>query len=116
MKFNSKYKAVQIFLACMITAMVGCASAPDIASTEKSEGEKYSADEVRHMTVDQPFLTSGEYFRERNQEPERNLSELFAKKEKKAQETVVEKNPRKRRSPLHQRRRQPQPASKPPFP
>ncbi|MCP4351494.1 MAG: hypothetical protein GY795_39010 [Desulfobacterales bacterium] len=52
----------------------------DIVSTEKKEGEKYSADEIRHITVDQPFLISGDYFRERTQKPVR-LSELLSKKE-----------------------------------
>jgi hypothetical protein len=48
---------------------MGCASAPDMVNTKKSEGEKYSADDVRKMTVDQPFLISGDYFREREQRP-----------------------------------------------
>lgn len=60
----------------------GCGPMPDMVSTEKKEGEAYSADEVRRMTVDQPFLLSGEYFRERDQEPKIVLDEVFDGKEK----------------------------------
>jgi hypothetical protein len=48
---------------------VGCGALPDIVSTEKKDGERYSADEIRQITVDQPFQISGDYFRERDQEP-----------------------------------------------
>ncbi|GBC62462.1 hypothetical protein DENIS_3434 [Desulfonema ishimotonii] len=47
----------------------GCTPRPDIVSTDKRPGETYSADEVRQMTVDQPFLVSGDYFRKREQDP-----------------------------------------------
>ncbi len=60
----------------------GCASVPDMVSKKRVEGEKYSADEVRHITVDQPFLLSGDYFRERTQKPVK-LDELFSKSGKK---------------------------------
>lgn len=52
-----------------VSLYIGCASAPDMVSEKKSQGEKYSADEVRRMTVDQPFLISGDYFREREERP-----------------------------------------------
>ncbi|MFP4390710.1 MAG: hypothetical protein ACLFPR_17430, partial [Desulfococcaceae bacterium] len=52
-----------------ILALAACGTRPDIASTEKKPGETYSADEVRYRTVDQPFMISGDYFREREQEP-----------------------------------------------
>lgn len=52
-----------------VLALTACGTAPDIASTEKKPGETYSADEVRYRTVDQPFMISGDYFRERDQEP-----------------------------------------------
>ena len=61
----------------------GCGTLPDIVSTEKKEGQKYSADEVRQMTVDQPFQISGDYFRERDQKPSRDLGKLFSKKPEK---------------------------------
>lgn len=53
----------------MVICMVaGCASNVDMVSKEKAKGEKYSADEIRRITVDQPFFVSGDYFRERDQE------------------------------------------------
>ncbi len=66
---------------CLIIVLVamligGCASSPDMVSTKRVEGEKYSADEVREMVVDQPFLLSGDYFRERTQKS-RSLKELL---------------------------------------
>lgn len=50
--------------------MAACASRPDMVSTDKAEGETYSADEIRRRAVDQPFLLSGDFFRERNRDPE----------------------------------------------
>jgi hypothetical protein len=52
-----------------VLALAACGTAPDITSTEKKPGEAYSADEVRYRTVDQPFMISGDYFRERDEEP-----------------------------------------------
>lgn len=68
----------RILPALLMAAIVtGCAPLPDMVSTEKKEGETYSADEVRQVTVDQPFLLSGDYFRERNQEPTVELDNLI---------------------------------------
>lgn len=50
-------------------ALSGCADAPNIVRTETKPGETYSPDEVRYRTVDQPFMTTGDYFRERDREP-----------------------------------------------
>lgn len=57
----------------LLLLMAGCTSAPDIVSTDKAEGEAYSADEIRRRTVDQPFLLSGDFFRERERDPETTL-------------------------------------------
>lgn len=54
-------------------ALTACGTPPDIAGTEKKPGETYSADEVRYRTVDQPFMISGDYFRERDQDPSVNI-------------------------------------------
>ncbi|HAO23023.1 MAG TPA: hypothetical protein DCQ37_22775 [Desulfobacteraceae bacterium] len=62
-------KTLKICLLLCLMLFAGCASAPDMVSTKKSEGETYSADDVRKMTVDQPFLISGDYFREKEQRP-----------------------------------------------
>jgi len=67
-------KTLKICLLLCLILFAGCASAPDMVSTKKSEGETYSADEVRRMTVDQPFLISGDYFREREQRPAIEIS------------------------------------------
>lgn len=60
---------VMLMVMCfmMVLFIGGCASSPDMVSTTRTEGERYSADEVREITVDQPFLLSGDYFRERSQ-------------------------------------------------
>ena len=49
-----------LFLGCHLTG-----PKPDIVSDEKSPDRRYSNAEVRQMTVDQPFLVSGDYFRSR---------------------------------------------------
>ncbi len=41
---------------------------PDIVSEKKSPDEIYSNAEIRRMTVDQPHLMSGDYFRKRTEE------------------------------------------------
>ncbi len=65
----------------------GCGPKPDMVNTGKAPGEAYSADEVRRMTVDQPFLLSGEYFRERDQEPRVVLDEMMGGKDRPAAES-----------------------------
>jgi hypothetical protein len=86
MHFINRLSAL-IFLVVLIAA---CASAPDIVSTDKAEGERYSADEIRRRTVDQPFLLSGDFFRERERDPETtfNLGKAFSasKRDKKEQD------------------------------
>ena len=74
-----------IFLILLITW--GCGTLPDIVSTEKEKGEKYSADEIRYLTIDQPSMASGDYFRERNQEPTIDPSKFFSKS--KTEKTTV---------------------------
>ncbi len=69
---------ISALLMAALLLPLGCASAPDIASTEKQTGERYSADEIRRQTVDQPFLISGDYFREREQQPQWDLNEIFS--------------------------------------
>jgi hypothetical protein len=49
--------------------LAACGTPPDIVGTEKKPGEAYSADEIRYRTVDQPFMISGDYFRERDRKP-----------------------------------------------
>lgn len=70
----------------IIMLFAGCGTRPDIVSTEKKAGDTYSADEVRHMTVDQPFLISGDYFRKRNQESDIDVGKLFSGSDEKAGE------------------------------
>lgn len=55
----------------------GCASSPDISSDKPAEGEKYSSARVREITVDQPFMLSGDYFREREQKTSRDRGKIF---------------------------------------
>lgn len=58
--------AAAIFLTSL--GLVRCAPLPDMVNQERTK-EDYSADQVREMTVDQPFLMSGDYFRQRDQAP-----------------------------------------------
>ena len=76
------------WLCGVLFCLAGCGPLPDMVSTEKEAGEAYSADEVRRMAVDQPFLLSGEYFRERDQEPKVVLDEVLKNKEKPTAEAV----------------------------
>ncbi len=57
----------------------GCGPKPDMVNTTPDPGERYSADDVRRMSVDQPFLISGDYFRNRNQKDITPLSDILAK-------------------------------------
>ncbi len=77
------------WLCGVLFCLAGCAPLPDMVSTEKEAGEAYSADEVRRMTVDQPFLLSGEYFRERDQEPKVVLDEMLGDKDTPTGEPVA---------------------------
>ncbi len=56
----------------------GCASPPDIVTTDKENNSGYSNSEIREITVDQPFLLSGDYFRERKQPPAVDLGRVFS--------------------------------------
>lgn len=73
-------KTINVLISLAIVFFAGCgpmdiinAEKPDITSTEKKDGEKYSADEIRRITVDQPFLLSGDYFREREPDTQVNI-------------------------------------------
>ena len=63
--------------ALLILCCWGCASAPDIVTADKKPNAPYSNDEIRKITVDQPYLISGDYFRKREQPPGTNLGALF---------------------------------------
>lgn len=60
----------------------GCASSPDIVTTEKGENEKYSNADIREIAVDQPYLLSGDFFRERNQPTSIDFGAIFKAEEK----------------------------------
>ncbi|CAN2047290.1 Flagellar assembly protein T C-terminal domain-containing protein [Candidatus Magnetomoraceae bacterium gMMP-13] len=78
---NEKLKNMRLYLSLFFfMILIGCASSTDIISTEKAKDAKYSNDDVRKVTVDQPFLISGDYFREREQKPSIKLKSLFSKK------------------------------------
>ncbi len=88
-----------IWLIMILLVFSGCAPLPDIVSTKKKTGDAYSADEVRHVTVDQPFLLSGDYFRNRDQKEVFDLdlsSESKKKKQKeKSQDNMKKASPAK---------------------
>ena len=54
--------AVPAVFFVMIAGCILEGPGPDIVSTEKEEGRYYSADEVRRITLDHPWLLSSEYF------------------------------------------------------
>jgi hypothetical protein len=64
----------RISILVFIILITACGGGPDIVSRDKKEGAIYSADEIRHVTVDQPFLLSGDYFRNREQPAQYNLN------------------------------------------
>jgi len=84
---NKRY----LFIFFIIFAICGCSTVPDMVSTEKKKGEKYSADEVRYLTIDQPFMTSGDYFRERNQDTVIDPAKFFSKSQTENINTVPQK-------------------------
>lgn len=79
-------KIIQIIVGIVLIS--SCGPLPDIVSTDKKGNEPYSADEIRRITVDQPFLISGDYFRERNQEDIKPIHQLFSKSEPKPSEKL----------------------------
>jgi len=84
MNISLKIKVWPVLFAFML---FGCASGSDIVSTESEQGETYSADEVRRVTVEQPFLLSGDYFREKKQEKTIDLGSLLSKNESESSES-----------------------------
>jgi hypothetical protein len=79
---NMKQKGTWIWAVMLLAGwmMTGCGPLPDMVSTEKKGDQKYSADDVRRMTVDQPFQISGDYFREREQKPSIDLGKVLSDK------------------------------------
>lgn len=45
----------------------GCASSPDIVTSDKKNSTGYSNAQIREVTIDQPNLLSGDFFRQRTQ-------------------------------------------------
>ncbi len=62
-----KSNSIFVFLVFLIFFCWGCASSPDIVSTDKKSVTGYSNAQVREVTIDQPNLLSGDFFRERMQ-------------------------------------------------
>lgn len=99
---RSFIKIIYIYIFLIIISAWGCSNLPDIVSTEKNKGEKYSADEVRYLTIDQPSMASGDYFRERNQEPGIDPLKFFSKSSSKKIKTAAKKQdlPEKTKKPV----------------
>lgn len=86
----------QLFLkwmgwALFLIFIAGCSLTgpkPDIVSKEKTADETYTNAEVRRMTVDQPHLMSGDYFRSRMVEDSRatELGEIMPGNREKAEQ------------------------------
>jgi hypothetical protein len=66
-----------LFIFFFFLLIWGCGATPDIISDKPAEGEKYSSAQVREMTVDQPFMLSGDYFREKRQKKPLDLNKAF---------------------------------------
>jgi hypothetical protein len=62
-----KSNSIFVFSVFLIFFCWGCASSPDIVSTDKKNLTGYSNAQVREVTIDQPNLLSGDFFRERTQ-------------------------------------------------
>ena len=62
-----KSNSILIFSVFLIFFCWGCASSPDIVSTDNNSVTGYSNAQIREVTIDQPNLLSGDFFRERVQ-------------------------------------------------
>jgi len=62
-----KSNSIFIFSIFLIFSCWGCASSPDIVTTDKKNATGYSNAQIREITIDQPNLLSGDFFRERTQ-------------------------------------------------
>ena len=60
-----KFNLIIIFSLFLIFSCWGCASSPDIVSMDKKKVTGYSNAQIREVTIDQPNLLSGDFFRER---------------------------------------------------
>lgn len=83
-----------LVLSLVLAMFLGCSGVPDIVSREKKPGEKYSADEMRRVTIDQPFLLSGDHFRERDPDTYVGIGEIFGDGKSDTKKAVV-KSPAK---------------------
>ncbi|QTA79389.1 Uncharacterized protein dnl_16570 [Desulfonema limicola] len=84
---------IYFLILFIILPLWGCSTVPDMVSTEKKKGENYSADDVRYLTIDQPFMASGDYFRERKQDTVIDPAGLFSKSQAKKTCTAPKKEP-----------------------
>ena len=66
MKIWKRYPVIGCVV--LLVTLCGClgGAKPDIVSEDKKEGQAYSSNEVRTMTVDRPFMLSGDYFLKRD--------------------------------------------------
>lgn len=62
-----KPNSIFIFSIFLISFCWGCASSPDIVTTDKKNATGYSNAQIREVTIDQPNLLSGDFFRKRTQ-------------------------------------------------
>ncbi len=78
---DTKYKRGRVLLCLFAFSLSACSTAPDITSTAPEKGKTFSSAEIRQVSVDQPFLLSGDYFREKNYDDSLNLGKLSAHEE-----------------------------------
>jgi len=62
-----KPNSIFIFFVFLFFFCWGCASSPDIVTTDKKNATGYSNAQIREITIDQPKLLSGDFFRKRTQ-------------------------------------------------
>jgi len=60
-----KSNSTVIFLVFLFLFCWGCASSPDITNTDNKNATGYSNAQIREVTIDQPTLLSGDFFRQR---------------------------------------------------
>ena len=85
--FPKRIPEIVLVAICMGTLLLsaGCAGAPDISGPARSISPDGGAADPRQLAVDQPFMVSGDYFREKNTEEGVNLNLKLGGEEKKSQ-------------------------------
>ncbi len=68
----------QSAILCILGLLCACAAPADMVSETPDPGENFSSAQIREFTVDQPFMLSGDYFREKSYNRTLDLREIVS--------------------------------------